>query len=677
MSSPVAVASWVKTACPMDCPDACSLEAKVEGGRVTALRATEAQPVTAGYMCAKMARYPDRVNGGDRLLTPLVRRGPKGSGQFEPVSWDAALDEIARRFRDVAARHGGEAILPYHYDGSNGIFAHDLVDEALWRRLGASRLARTLCAAPATEAAVSVYGKMAGVAFPDFVHARTIVVWGANPGESNIHLVPHLNEARKRGARLVVIDPRKNQIAHHADLHLAVWPGSDLVVALWLLGETERRGKVAAAFLAAHTRNSEILLAEARRVTIDVAAREARVPAKDLEKLADLYLDASPALVRIGWGLERNRNGDGAMAAILALPAVAGKFGVRGGGYTLSNSGAYRTRSDAMVQTPLPARQPRIVNMTRLGEALDPAFAPPLKALFVYDANPMVSTPDQDAIRRGLLREDLFVAVLEQVLTDTCRYADVVLPATTFLEQHELHRGYGAMAVQRIRPAAAPRGEARPNEVVFADLAARLGFDGPDFDTRPDRIVAEWAAASRALPPDAAERLGRGEVVSLDFGGAAGPIQFETVFPATADAKADLHPEAWRKAGHRAFDFAPDPTTPEFPLALLSPASRKTINSVLGETVTEPLTCHLSPDDAASRGIADGALVEARSKTGAVRARAKVDASLRPGVCTIPKGAWLRNCPSGGNANALISAAVTPISGGATYNDARVEVRRV
>jgi anaerobic selenocysteine-containing dehydrogenase len=668
---------WVATACPMDCPDACSLEAKVDAGRVTSLRATKAQAVTAGYMCAKMGHYPDRVNGKDRILTPLVRRGPKDSVRFEPVSWDAALDEIVARLRDVIARRGAEAILPYHYDGSNGIFAHDLVDEALWRRLGVSRLARTLCAAPATEAAVSVYGKMAGVAFPDFVHARCIVVWGANPGESNIHLVPHLNEARKRGAKLVVIDPRRNQIAHHADLHLAVWPGTDLVVALWLIGEVERRGRLAQAFLEAHTRNAGLLLDEARRVTTHDAAREARVSERDLERLADLYLESSPALIRIGWGLERNRNGDGAMAAILAIPAVAGKFGVRGGGYTLSNSGAYRTRSEEMLATPAPNPAPRLLNMTELGKILDPSFAPPVEALFVYDANPMVSTPDTEGVRRGLLRDDLFVVAFDQVFTDTCRYADVVLPATTFLEQHELHRGYGAMAVQRIKPAAAPRGEARPNEVVFADLAARFGFGGPDFDVRPENLVGKFVAASRALPTDAAAKLARGEVVTPDFGGGEAPVQFDTVFPPTADRRADLHPEAWRRAGHAAFRYAPDPVTPGFPLALLSPATRKTINSVLGESVTEPLGCHLSPADAKSRGIVEGALVEVRSPTGAIRARAHLDDSLRPGVCVVPKGAWHRNCPSGANANALISSAVTPISGGATYNDTRVEVMAV
>jgi anaerobic selenocysteine-containing dehydrogenase len=661
----------------MDCPDACALEAKVEAGRVTALRATSAHPVTAGFMCAKMTRYPERVNGGDRVLSPMVRTGPKGSRQFSPASWDQALGIVAKRLAEVRARFGGEAILPYHYDGSNGVFAHDVVDEALWRALGASRLARTLCAAPASEAAASVYGKMAGVAFPDYVHARVIVMWGGNPSESNIHLVPHLNEARKRGAKLVVIDPRRTQTAAHADLHVAIWPGTDLLLALWLIGETERRGRVATGFLAAHARNAEALLAEARGLSIDDVAREARVPARDLERFATLYLDHSPAVVRIGWGLERNRNGDGAMAAVLAIPAVAGKFGVRGGGYTLSNSGAFRTRVEGMVTAPKPPDEPRTINMVQLGRALDPAFSPPVKALVVYDANPMVSTPDSESIRRGLLREDLFTAVVEQVFTDTCRYADVILPATTFLEQHELHRGYGAMVVQRIAPVAAPRGEARPNEVVFADLAARMGFRGPGFETDPAVLARRWVAASEALPRDAWERLEKNGITGPDFGGDENPVQFLTVFPPTEDRKADLHPERWRRAGHRAFAYARDPVTPEYPLAMISPATRRTINSVLGETVSEPLACHLSVEDAKARGIADASLVEVRSPTGRLRARARIDASLRPGVCAVPKGAWLRNCPSDANANALIASTVTAISGGATYNDTRVEVEAV
>jgi anaerobic selenocysteine-containing dehydrogenase len=661
----------------MDCPDACSLEARVEDGRVTALRGTGHQPVTAGFMCAKMSEYPARVNGPDRILTPLARSGPKGSGAFEPISWDAALDAIARRLEAVRKEFGGEAILPYHYDGSNGVFAHDLVDEALWRRLGASQLARTLCAAPATEAATAVYGKMAGVAFPDFVHARLVVVWGGNPSESNIHLIPFLNEARKHGAKLVVLDPRRNGFARNADLHLAVWPGSDLVIALWLIGEAERRGRVATAFLREHAKNADLLLSEARGVSLEDAARESRVAPADLVRFADLYFAAEPALIRIGWGLERNRNADGAMAAILAIPAIAGKFGVRGGGYTLSNSGAYRTQSREMLPTPPPSPPPRTINMSQLGAALAPAFAPPIKALFVYDANPMVSTPDQDAVRRGLLREDLFVVGFDQVMTDTCLHADVVLPAATFLEQHELHRGYGALAVQRIKPVVAPRGEARPNEVVFAQLAARLGFTGPDLDPSPEALTKRYAAASRALPADAAARLERGEVVAPVFDGGPTPIQFVSVFPPTADRKADLHPEAWRKKGHRAFWYASDPSSREFPLALISPATRKTINSVLGDLVKEPLACHLAPEDARSRGIENGALVEVRSAIASLQARAKIDDGLRAGVCMIPKGSWLRNCPSGRNANALIGSAVTRISGGATYNDTRVEVRPV
>jgi anaerobic selenocysteine-containing dehydrogenase len=658
----------------MDCPDACSLEAKVEGGRVVALRPGRAHPLTAGFMCSKMTRYPERVNGDARVLTPLVRTGPKGRGRFEPASFDAALGRIARELERVRREFGGEAILPYHYDGSNGVFAHDLVDEALWRRLGASRLGRNLCAAPATEAALSMYGRMPGVAFADYVHARTIVIWGANPSDSNTHLVPFVNEARHRGARLVVIDPRRTPLASNADLHLAVWPGSDLLVALWLIGEIERRGKVAWTFLDAHAKNADLLLAEARSVALETAAKAARVDPRDLVRLADLYLGASPAVIRIGWGLERNRNGDGAMAAILAVPAVAGTFGVRGGGYTLSNSGSFRTDAARLVPTPEPAAPRRLLNMVELGALLEAPISPPLKALVVYDANPLVSTPDQTRIRRGLARNDLFVAVIEQVFTETCAFADVVLPATTFLEQDELHRGYGAMVAQRIRPVVAPRGEARSNQAIFAELARRLGHEGPDLDPDPVELTRRFVDASPGLPKGSAERLERGEPVSPGFEGDDGPVQFGNVFPPTPDGRIDLHPDSWRRAGHRAFAAAPDPATRDFPLALISPASRRTINSILGEQSHDVLACHLAPGDAASRGIPDGAEVVVRSAIASIRARARVDAALRPGVCMIPKGAWLRNCPSGGNANALIRSAVTPISGGATYNDARVEV---
>jgi anaerobic selenocysteine-containing dehydrogenase len=666
----------VKTACPMDCPDACSLEAEVVDGRVTALRASSANRVTADFMCSKMTAYPARALGPDRVLHPMRRVGPKGEGRFERIAWNDALGFVAAVIDATRRLKGGDAILPYHYDGSNGVFAHDAVDGALWRALGACEIERTLCAAPASAAATALYGKMAGVAFPDFTHADLIVLWGGNPAVSNTHLAPYLEAARKRGATLVAIDPRATPFAKKADLHLAAWPGSDLAIALALIAEAERRSVVAHDFLAEHAHGAESLLEKARPWTLARAAAAARVPESDLRRFADLYFAASPALIRLGWGMERNRNGDGAMAAILALPAIAGKFGVRGGGYVLSNSGAFRTDGEAVIGVPKPAGQ-RVVNMTALGAALDPAASPRTEVLFVYDANPMVSTPDAEAIRRGLLREDLFTVVFEQVMTDTALYADVVLPATTFLEQFELHRGYGSMVLQRIVPAMPPVGEARPNEAVFAELAARLGFQGPAFDARPEALAARYLKACRGLPPDAADRLAKDGLVELEFDGAPGPVQFVTSFPRTPDRKIDLDPAALRAKGHDAFAFAPDPGTTEFPLALLSPASSRSINSTLGDLDRRPLTVSIAPSDATVRGVKDGDLVRVFNARSSLTAPARIDDALRPGVVSMPKGVWLRNTREGRGPNALIGAATSALSGGATFNDARVQVAKL
>ncbi|HYC78387.1 MAG TPA: molybdopterin-dependent oxidoreductase, partial [Planctomycetota bacterium] len=307
----------VPTACPMDCPDSCSLDAEVRDGRVVALHATPAHALTAGdgapFFCSKMSRYPERSRGPDRLGVPLRRVGRKGEARFEPVGWDAALDLVAARLDAVRRVRGGDAILPYHYDGSNGVFAHDAVDGALWRSLGAVETLRTLCAAPATGAATEMYGKFPGVAFQDYVEARTVVLWGCNPSVSNTHLAPHLLAARRAGAAFVAVDPRRTPFAATADLHLRLRPGSDLAVALWLIAETERRGRLAADFLRAHAKNHESLLARARPWTAERAAAAADVDVRDLARFADLYLDRSPAVIRVGWGMERNRNGDGAM----------------------------------------------------------------------------------------------------------------------------------------------------------------------------------------------------------------------------------------------------------------------------------------------------------------------------------------------------------------------------
>jgi anaerobic selenocysteine-containing dehydrogenase len=449
-----------RSICPLDCPDACTLDVKVDDERVVAVEGSRANPLTAGFICAKVRRFPEHMYGPERVLRPAVRDGRKGAGQFRDVSWDEALARVAAGLADARDRFGGESILPFCYGGSNGYLTQDATDARLFHRLGASRLLRTVCAAPTGAAAAGLYGKMPGVALPDYEHARLIVLWGCNPTASGIHLGPPIQRARQRGARLVVVDPRKTRLAHQADLHIPLRPGTDLPVALSLIAWLFESGRADREFLAAHATGVEALRARAAEWTFARAASEAGVSASDLEAFARLYADTSPAVIRCGWGPERNRNAGSSVAAILALPAVAGKFGVRGGGYTMSNSPAWR---DIDTNAAAAEREPatRAVNMNQLGVALTELDAPPVKALFVYNANPVATIPNQEKVRAGLAREDLFTVVFDAVWTDSARVADVVLPATTFLEHDELARGYGGYVLQAARPVVPPVGEAR------------------------------------------------------------------------------------------------------------------------------------------------------------------------------------------------------------------------
>src|SRR6188508_446993 len=466
--------STIRTACPLDCPDPCTLDVTVEQGRIQKIDGGDTNPVTRNFICAKVRRFGDRVYGEDRVLYPCVRKDAKGSGTYVRVTWDEALEQIAQRMAEIKETDGAEAILPYYYGGSNGLITHMTNDAELWRRFGTSRLATTLCAAPTGAASLALYGKMPTVVYQDYPHAKLIILWGVNPSASGIHLIPFVKEAQAAGATLVVIDPRTTSLAKRADLHLAVRPGTDLPVALALHRVMFEEGHADAAFLGEHTHGADRLREAARPWTIERAAAEAAIAPAALRRLADLYVQSSPALVRCGWGLERNRNGGNAAAAVLALPAVGGKFGIRGGGYSMSNSLAFGLKSAQWIDTPEPAT--RVVNMNQLGRALTSYNDPPVQMLFVYNCNPLATAPDQNRVLEGLKREDLFTVVFEQVFTDTTRYADVVLPATTFLEHYDIAKAYGPIALQLVRPVIEPRGEARTNAQVFSAIAERLGI---------------------------------------------------------------------------------------------------------------------------------------------------------------------------------------------------------
>ena len=657
-----------KSGCPLDCPDLCSLVVEVDDGRVTKIDGDPDVPFTGGFVCGKVRNLAEHLYGEGRLTTPLVRTGAKGEGAFAPASWDDALALIVTKLEAARARHGGEAILPFHYGGSNGWLTEGGMATRFFRRLGASRCLRTLCAAPSTEAVRGLYGKVPGVALEDYAHARLIVLWGQNPSATGIHMVPVIERAQAAGAKLVVVDPRSTPLARKADLHLPVRPGTDLPVALAIIRALFERGHADQAFLAAHARGVDALRARAEPWTLSRAAEVSGVDVAQLDAFVELYAASSPAVVRAGWGLERNRNGGSAIAAVLALPAVAGKLGVRGGGYTMSNGdAAWTVSAEAGIAEPEPAT--RAINMALLGEALAEA-SPPVEVLFVYNCNPASTVPDQAAVLRGLAREDLFTVVHEQVFTDTCRWADVVLPATAFVEHREIRRGYGAMRMYD-RPAVAQApGLARSNHALFGELIERMGLGRAGDPRTEDEIAAAIFADGDGARLRAA--LDRGELATP---AAVAPVLFVDVLPGTPDGKVDLCPAALDAATpHGLYHYQADPGSDRFPLALISPAIAQQISSTFGQLRRGVVAVELSADDARARGITDGVDVRIWNDLGEVVVPARVSPHVRPGVAVLPKGLWRHHTRNGATSNVLIPQGTADLGGGPVYNDARVQI---
>jgi anaerobic selenocysteine-containing dehydrogenase len=657
----------VETACPLDCPDACSLAVTVRKGKVINIDGSHKNPVTDGFICAKVRKFGDLVYGADRLLYPAVRQGRKGEGKFKRVSWDEALELIVEKMRAAKADTGGASILPYSYGGSNGLLTQDNIDAQVWRRFGTSRLARTVCAAPTGAANMALYGKMASVTYQDYPEASLIILWGVNPSASGIHLIPYVREAQKRGATLVVIDPRTTPLARSADVHLAVKPGTDVAVALAIHRYLFTNGFADEAFLRDHTRGAGELRERAEPWTVDRAAELAGIDPAALERVARLYAERSPALVRCGWGLERNRNGGNAAMAVLSLPAVGGKFGVRGGGYSMSNSASWNIERP-WLRAPEP--DTRLVNMNHLGRALTEYRDPPVNVLFVYNCNPVATVPDQHRIVAGMEREDLFTVVFEQVMNDTALYADVVLPATTFLEGYDFAKAYGPIHLDLARPVIDAVGESRSNADVFGELASRLGILE---EAEPKDELDLLVHVLEALPASISDNL-RAELPPAAPCGPA-PIQFVDVFPNTVDRKVDLFPAALESSAPMGlYRFQPDPATEQYPLTLISPASERTISSTLGQLPRPDVKLSMHPDDADARGLAEGDLVRIFNGLGEVHCPLTVAPVIRPGTVSLPKGLWRRSTRNGVTGTALVPDSLTDLGGGACFNDARVQV---
>ena len=643
------------TACPLDCPDSCSLRVEVEDGRLVAVDAAPADvaanPFTQGFICKKVKHHGERVNGTDRVLTPLVRVGPKGTASFREASWDEVMEFVANHMRAcIDGPDGPAGIVPYLYNSSAGLAAASSIGPELFDHLGASYVPHTICAATSGHAVRSVIGGMLPSDPMDIAHSDAIVVWGANPSVSNTHLPPLINTAKRtNGARVIVVDPRATAMARRADVHLSVRPGTDAVLAMAITAELERRSALDHDFIGAHTNGWKEFFGACKRWTVAAAAELCGLALPDIEAVIGILQGARRPFVRLGWGMERNHNGGAAISSVLAMRLALGRFGAQGSGFVLSTGAAMPWDGHAFRTAPRDRAQPRReVNQNLLGPMLcDPGLTPAIRVLFVQGANPALMNPNQAAVLRGLAREDVFTVVHDQVMTDTARWADIVLPATTHFEADDVAGSYGSLIVQPF-PAVIDRvGQSHTNTEVIADLARRLGVDlGP---TDPSALLVRGLGSNHS------------DVRVLREPGRTLP--FVDTFPTFPDGKARFPVPV----------YEPLPADPH-PLTLLSPASPRAINSIFGEGAHEPvITVH--PLDAESRGVVEGGFVRVFNALGSIEVRVRVDGETRPGVVVLPKGDWSRNYgKSGFTVNVLTPSAIEPTAGGACFNDARVEV---
>jgi anaerobic selenocysteine-containing dehydrogenase len=651
----------------------------VENGRAVSIGGDPDHRFTQGFLCAKVNQYLDRVYSPDRILHPLRRAGRKGEGRFERITWDQALDEVAERFRGVIAEHGPQAILPYSYAGNMGLLSYASMDRRFFHALGASLLDRTICASAGFAGYIAAVGKTIGFDPEAIVHARFIVAWGANIVSSNVHLWPFIEEARRRGAILVAVDPYRSRTAEKADRHLALLPGTDAALALGVMHVIFGDGLEDRDYIDRYTNGVGALREAAREWTPQRAAEVTGLTAAEVESFARDYATRQPSAIRLNYGLNRHAGAGAAARTIASLPALIGAWRHPGGGALLSSSGTYPVDSAALERPDLVRPGTRTINMSQIGRVLtDESLQPPVKAVFVYNSNPVAVAPDQEMVRRGFAREDLFTVVHDLFPTDTVDFADVVLPATTALEHFDIHKSYGHLYASLNRPAIAPLGECKPNTEVFRLLAARMGLDHPalrEDDETLARQAFRWDHPH--LQGTDYERLEREGTVRLSVGEPFTPFA-EGNFP-TPSGKCELY-------GGYVPPRESAATAPElarrYPLGFISPPAHHFLNSTFSAQPVfvrresgPSLTIH--PDDAAPRRIRDGQAVRIFNDRGSFLAEARVSDAARRGVVVGLSIWWAKMCPGGRNANAVTSQELTDMGGGATFYDTLVEVERV
>ena len=667
--------------CTFDCPDTCSLSVTVEAGRITKVHGSDAAPYTAGVICNKVAQEMGAfVHGPQRLLHPLRRTGPKGSGQFEPISWDAALDEIHARVGAVIERWGPEAVTPLNYAGPHGFLAGDSMSSRFFHKLGASQLyRRSLCGGVRSEAWAGTYGAVPGCP-PEFAeNAKLNVVWGNNATVTNVHFVRCARHAKRKGGRLVVVDPLRTKIAEQADLHLALLPGTDVLLAWSVAAELERLGALDAAFIAENVLGAEEFMAQAREWPSGRAASACGLQEGQIVKFARWLAQADPLVFAPGNGLERGRNGGSGIRALIALPALLGKLG-NGSGIILGASNAF-PKTPARLQRPdLAPEGTRTLNLLDVGRHLaDDDIDPPLRAVFIYNHNPIVVHPDQNRMHRGLARDNVFAVGIDLTMTESMTHCDVVLPAATHFEYADLYPSYGHHWLQRAEAVIAPLGESLPNTEIFRRLAARFGFDEACFKASDEDLMDDAVdAADPRLGGVRPSRIPTEGAVQMKGPDGKPLVLFENVFPATPSGRIELKSEALAKRwGAAALTpiWRERPAT--YPLMLISPASDKRISSTLGDLAGSRRAPKLmmNPHDAEQRSLACGVEVRVWNELGEVILPLEVTDDVPRGVVASEKGTWLSTSRTGQTISALVSADMrADLAEGACFNDTRVEV---
>ena len=679
----------VRAACPHDCPDTCAMLVTVENGRAIEIRGAPDHPPTAGSLCTKVARYLDRTYSPDRLRYPMRRIGGMGVGRFARIRWDEALDEIAERFKAIAASADGpQAILPYSYAGTMGLLQGSSMDRRFFHRLGASLLDRTICAAAGKAGWGAVVGASMGMDLEEYVNSRLILIWGSNAISSNLHFWTRAQEAKRRGAKLIAIDPYRSATAEKCHEHIALLPGTDAALAFGMMHVLIDEARIDRDYIDRHTLGYDALAERVREWPPERVARTCGITADQVIGLARDYGSIAPAAIRLNYGMQRVHGGGNAVRAVACLPALIGAWRSPAGGALLSSSGTFPVDSQALERPDLIHGAPRTINMSTIGDALTRIDNPPIRAIYVYNSNPVAVAPESSSVAAGFAREDLFCVVHEIFRTDTADYADILLPATTQLEQTDIHSSYGHLYALANNPAIDPIAEALPNTEVFRRLAARMGFTDSCFRDSDDDLARQAYSASDArsagIDWDALKAAG---FQRLDVPQPYAPFA-EGGFP-TPSGKCEFWSAKMAAQGEDPLPAYLSPresaaSNPElaarYPLGFLSPPARNFLNSSFANLpafVEEEKTPHLDihPDDASARGIATGDSVRVFNDRGSLLVSARVTDRARRGVVVAPSVWWRKLAPGGENANAVTSQALTDLGRAPTFYDCLVEVR--